>query len=143
MNRTHGMTGTRLFYIWQNMLKRCYNHNSPKYKDYGGRGITVCEEWRESFTAFQKWAVESGYQDDLKIDRKDNNGNYCPENCHWATDKEQANNKRTNRLITCNGKTQTLAQWAEEMGIPRQTINSRINKLGWSAERALAKGARK
>ena len=134
---THGGSRTRLYAEWANMKKRCYNKKNPRYPDYGGRGVMVCDEWRDSFEYFRCWALANGYRDDLTIERKDVNGNYCPENCCWATQKEQQNNRRNNHYITYQGKTQTIKQWSEETGISDATIYSRINKLGWSAERAL------
>lgn len=134
---THGAYKTRLYTEWISMKGRCHNKNNRRYSNYGGRGIKVCPEWRDSFEAFRDWALANGYQDDLTIERKDVNGDYCPENCCWATQKEQQNNRRNNHLLTYNGRTQTLTQWAAETGINEMALSARINKLHWSTERAL------
>lgn len=128
---------TRLYNIWRKMKNRCFSPGCDAYERYGGRGITVCQEW-SSFKNFRKWALENGYKDDLSIDRIDNNGNYCPENCRWATAKQQMNNKSDNHLITFKGKTQTLAQWSEELEINRYTLFNRIDR-GMSVEEAFTK----
>ncbi len=139
--KTHGETGSRLYWIWGGMKSRCLNPNDPRFADYGGRGIKICDEWN-GFAGFREWAMSTGYSDKLTIDRIDVNGNYEPSNCRWATIAEQANNKRTNVLVTHNGETHTLKQWSEILGINYFTLHSRIVKRGWSIERALKKPAK-
>lgn len=133
--RTHGLwsNNKRLCKIWNCMLDRCYNKNNEHYKHYGERGIKVCDEWKSNFENFIEWAKNNGYADNLTIDRIDVNGNYCPQNCRWATIKEQANNKRNNNFITYNGKTQTIAQWSRELNIKRGCLELRYHK-GWEVE---------
>jgi len=121
------------------MVSRCYCKSFTNFKNYGGRGITVCKEWKEDFRLFRDWALSHGYSDELTLDRKDVNGNYEPSNCRWITNKEQQHNKRTNRLITWNGETHTLKQWSEITGIHPKTISKRIDR-GWTIEEALSKG---
>ena len=132
----HGMTKDRLYHEWTDMRKRCSKTYIKSFPQYGGRGIKVCDEWENSFIAFRDWALANGYSDNLTIDRIDVNGNYEPSNCRWVTKKEQGNNKRNNRVLAHNGKTQTLTQWAEETGIPYSCLQKRI-KYGWSVERIL------
>ena len=136
LNLTHNLSASRIYHIHRGILARCNNPNEPSYKDYGGRGITVYDEWL-TFAGFYEWATFSGYDEEkkLSLDRIDNDGNYCPENCRWATPKEQCNNKRTNRLITFKGKTKTLAQWALGLEITHIALSYRLKK--WSLEKAL------
>ena len=119
------------------MKARCYNPLSDNYNNYGSRGITVCDEWKNNFQNFYDWAVKNGYRDDLSIDRIDNDKGYFPENCRWETPKGQQRNKRNNRLLTRNGETHCLAEWAEITGINRSTISDRIDKMGWTVEKPL------
>lgn len=128
LNKKHNMCKTRLYIIWHNMKARCNNNNNNGYKDYGGRDIKVCEEWNNDFMNFYNWTIQNGYRDDLTIDRIDVNGNYEPNNCRWATTKEQANNKRNNFCITYHGETRTLKQWCEYFNINYGTVKSRIKR---------------
>ncbi|KAF6630628.1 hypothetical protein H6F38_14470 [Paenibacillus sp. EKM208P] len=118
----------RILNTWNHMLQRCYVEKSKHYHDYGGRGIVVCEEWRTDPKNFENWAVQNGYADNLTIDRIDVNGNYEPNNCRWATNKEQQNNKRTNRYVESNGKRQTIKEWADELGMNEYRIRYRMNQ---------------
>lgn len=139
---THGQSKTRLYGIWCKMLSRCTNKKLWNYKNYGGRGITICTEW-QSFEPFYKWAMANGYRDDLTLDRKDNDGDYCPENCRWVTQKEQQNNKRSNRLLTYNGETRTLTKWSEITGLSATCICLRLNRYKWSVGDALTKPSKR
>ena len=121
------------------MKNRCYNPENKHYKDYGGRGITVCDEWldkKDGHKNFWQWALESGWKENLSIDRKDVNGNYEPSNCRWATPKEQANNRRNNNYVTIHGETKTSQEWAEQIGITERAFASRI-AYGWDEDRLL------
>ena len=131
-----GVAGDRLHRIWSRMKQRCYNNNCAQYNNYGGRGITICDEWRTSYSAFKEWALANGYKDDLSLDRIDVNSGYSPSNCRWATAKEQSRNKRNNRYITFRGVTLSLAEWSERSGLKAMTLYNRIAS-GWSVEKAL------
>ena len=130
---------TRIYHIWNSMIGRCYRESYPNYKNYGAKGIVVCEAWK-TFEVFCEWAMSNGYEDHLTIDRIDPDGNYEPSNCRWATMKEQQNNKCNNHVITYNGQSKTVSQWAEELGIKTHTLFTRF-KRNWSVERALTTGA--
>ena len=129
-NYKHGMWNTRLYNIWRKMKDRCNNPKSTSYKYYGERGIKVCKEW-SSFDGFYKWAKNANYNDELTIDRINSSGNYEPSNCRWATVKEQNNNTSKNHFITIGKETRTLQGWAEETGLHRNTILSRLQH-GWN-----------
>ncbi len=128
---SHHLYGTRLYSIWDTMRARCIRLSSKDYKNYGARGIIVCEEWRNHFESFYHWAIQQGYEDHLTLDRIDVNGNYEPANCRWATIKEQANNTRVNRRITINCETKTIAEWAALAGISPKALRYRIES-GWN-----------
>lgn len=134
--KTHGETKLRIYTIWHDMLLRCYSKKHLSYDLYGGRGITVCKEWKDSYEAFRDWAYNNGYAENLSIDRKDVNGNYCPENCRWANNITQANNTRRNRMITINGETDTLANWCRKYNAPYGRVSSRL-RLKWDILEAL------
>lgn len=127
----HGMTNTRIHRIWLGMIKRCTIKSASGYKNYGGRGITVCDEWLNDFMNFYNWSIENGYNDKLTIERKDVNGNYKPDNCKWATIKEQENNKRNTRYVTIDNQTHSLSKWSDISGISYTVLNERYenNKI--------------
>lgn len=131
--REHGLSHTRIYRIWHNMVDRCYKKNDKDYYKYGARGIMVCNEWKENVLSFKDWALNNGYSTDLTLDRIDNNGNYEPNNCRWITTKEQNRNTRRNILITYNNETHCLMEWSEIMNMPYATIKFRLNK-GWSID---------
>lgn len=137
-NITHGLSHDRLYYIYNNMIRRCCEKTNAKYKNYGKRGICVCKEWRDDKSAFFQWARESGYSEELTLDRVDVNKGYSPDNCRWATQKQQANNKTNNTQLSYGEETHTLSEWADITGISRATISARINEYGWSVDEALS-----
>lgn len=122
--------GERICGIHEAMIQRCYNKNCAQYDNYGGRGISVCEEWRNNggCRRFYNWSISNGYRNDLSIDRIDVNGNYEPSNCRWATAKEQANNRRNNRFLEYMGEKHTVDEWSKIIGIHRATIYKRLKK---------------
>jgi hypothetical protein len=136
-SKKHGMYGTRLYSIWQNMKRRCYNNNCQEYHNYGSRGIKVCESWND-FNNFYKWANKTGYKEILEIDRIDVNGDYRPENCRWVTKRKNLNNKRNNIYFVVGGAKKTLFELAREYNINYGTLRMRL-KRGIGIEEALKK----
>lgn len=135
--KTHGMAGTRVYRSWQHMKERCDSIESKDYKNYGGRGIRYCEQWK-SFESFYEWSMNNGYSDSLSIDRIDNDGNYEPSNCRWSTRQVQNSNTRVNIFVEINNQTKTLASWAKEVGMNEGTIRWRY-KQGITGERLISK----
>lgn len=131
---THRLCNTPTYKSWQSMRTRCLNKNSEKYPSYGGRGIGICQEWN----SFEVFLADMGVRPDgFSIDRIDNNKGYSPDNCRWATALAQENNKRINIVLTFDGRSQTVSEWAREMGMGYQTLRKRLN-FGWSVERSVS-----
>lgn len=149
------MGNSRLNAIYLGMKYRCCNPSDKRYKNYGAKGISVCKEWLNSeriehapnitkgWISFRKWALANGYSDNLTLDRIDNKKGYSPQNCRWVDMKTQQNNRSNNHLVTYNGKTQTLAQWCDELKLNRPSITSRIVTMGWTVERAFTEEIKK
>lgn len=132
----HGLSHTKLHYIWWAMKQRCYDKNNKRYNCYGGKGIIICEDWKNDFKQFYNWSMNNGYQENLSIDRINVNGNYEPDNCRWADAITQANNKTNNHYITFNDETHTLMEWSRKLNIKHTTLCERL-KRGWSIEKTL------
>lgn len=130
----------RAYRIWNDMKRRCFCTNRKDYPRYGGRGITMCDNWL-NFQNFWDWSLTNGYDDNLSIDRINPNGNYEPSNCRWSNAKEQANNKRNNHYITFRGVTKSMADWSNELDISYTCLRARLRR-GWSVERALGGDAK-
>jgi hypothetical protein len=142
LHTKHNKFGTRLYNVWWSMKSRCYYKNQKCYKNYGGRGIKVCNEWKDNFENFYNWAINNGYKEDAKygecmLDRVDVNKDYCPLNCRFVDMKTQQNNRRNNKLITYNEQTKNLTQWSRTLNISKQTLLYRIYKAKWNIEKAL------
>ena len=135
-NPKHGLSKTRIHRIWHSMYCRCYYKTTNQYKNYGGKGIKVCEKWKhiDGFIKFYNWSMENGYTDELTLDRIDNNKDYEPSNCRWVTSKEQANHRTNNVFYTINGITKTSKQWCEKYGVSQTTFKDRL-KRGWTNQR--------
>ena len=136
IHKKHGLTSTKIYIIYHSMLNRCYNKNDKSYFRYGGRGISVCPEWRKDFINFYNWAMQNGYREDLTIERINVNDNYKPDNCRWATITEQANNRRTSKYIEYKGEVHTIAEWAKIYNIPYLMFYRRL-KRGWDFDKCI------
>ena len=140
-NKTHGDTDSRLYNVWSAMKRRCYSESVKEYPLYGGRGIIMCDDWKNNYQSFHDWAITNGYDYNAPprsctIDRIDPDGNYCPENCRWITQKEQMNNVRYNHYETYNGETHTIAEWGKILQIDPGKIRNRM-RYGWSFQDAV------
>jgi hypothetical protein len=147
-NRTHGQKHSRLYSVWSGMKARCNNPNEDAYPRYGGRGVSVCREWSDSFEVFRDWAQSNGYDKHLTIERRDNDGNYEPSNCRWATYAEQSRNTSRNRPVDWGGRQVLVCDLAIEVGLPQDILKNRIFRYGWTVDDAvstpvLPKGARR
>lgn len=144
ISQRDGRTKTRLYQIYTSMKDRCYRVKARDYERYGAKGIRVCPEWLASFDAFRDWALQNGYADNLTLDRKEVDGPYSPENCRWATYKEQANNRSNTKYITYEGATRTASEWAELIGVSVAAVHGHYRRTGTpyskSALRAFKKG---
>lgn len=140
INRSkHGLSRDKLYWIWKGMKSRCLNKNSTHYDSYGGRGITICNEWLNDFIKFKNWSLENGYKEKLTIDRINNNGNYSPENCRWTNMYEQCRNRKSNVIITAFGETKILADWLKDSRckINFSSLKYRLDR-GWPPEKAIS-----
>lgn len=134
-NFKHGFSHKeRLYDIWENMKRRCNSPKNARYDFYGGKGISVCNEWLHDYVSFRLWALSNGYSDSLTIDRINNNGNYEPSNCRWATAKVQENNMSRNHILYYNGVSHTISEWASILGMTYSAVNHRVQRR-WSMER--------
>jgi len=138
----HGGAHDKLYRVWATMKDRCSNNNTKEYKHYGGKGVCVCETWKD-YECFRSWALENGYNDGLSIDRINNDGNYEPDNCRWVTYREQSRNTSRNIFITFNNETLVLSDWANRIGVKPHTLYSRLFYAKWDIEEALTNGPNK
>lgn len=134
---SHHESRTRLYEIWCGVIKRCENTNAVAYKNYGGRGIKICTEWRNSYPAFRQWAIGNGYREALTLERNDTNGDYCPENCSWIAKSKQPHNTRVSKHVIYQGRSVPPAVLARELGLPEEAFRTRVTKLGWDIELAI------
>ncbi len=133
----HGLRNHPLYKVWSNIKDRCYNVRQQNFHNYGGRDIRMCDEWKNDFKKFYKWCIINGWKPYLQIDRRENDGNYEPNNCRFVTCKINANNRRTSRYLTFEGQTHTISEWSDILNIPRGVLMTRLN-LGWNVEKTLS-----
>lgn len=141
-HNANGMSNSPLYGVYRGIISRTTNPQHKAYKNYGGRGITICDEWLNDFMAFYQWCMSNGYKKGLTIDRIDNNKGYSPDNCRVISFKEQQNNKRTNHRLEYNGETHTISEWAEILGMKQKTLARRIDN-NWTVEKALTTKVKK
>lgn len=134
----NGLSKHPLYKVWKNMIDRVYRKDTHIFKYYGGRGIIVCDEWRNDFLKFYDWALHNGWREGLEIDRIDTDGNYAPENCRWVTRKENIINRRNTLRLEYQGRIQTLDEWCEELGLDKKSIYYRIHYAKWPVDKALS-----
>ncbi len=134
---THGMSDTSLYNRWLGMFGRCYNKNNKKYKNYGARGIIVCDEWKNSFQNFYDWSMKNGFNESLTLDRIDVDGNYCPENCRWTDMFTQENNRTNNRKVVYNKKEYSLLELSKISVVDYKTLHQRLFRYNWDVEKAI------
>lgn len=136
-HEVHGLSRSRLYSVYRGMKTRCYSKKAKYYGIYGGRGIKICDEWLSNFMSFYNWAVENGYEEGLSIDRIDNDGDYEPSNCRWATAVVQTRNRRKTISVLYNGEYKTIGELASESGLKYHVVYTRICRLNWDIDRAL------
>lgn len=134
--RTHGKTNTRIYRIYCGMKERCYSKNNKDYQKYGGRGITICDEWLNDFETFYEWAQSNGYSDDYSIDRIDNNESYKPSNCRWTDAKKQSNNRRSSIFLEFKNQKYTITEWSRILNVKADTLHRR-KRNGWTDEEVI------
>lgn len=139
--RIHGLSNTRIYRIWRKMIERCEKEYCKEYARYGAKGIKVCEEWHD-FINFYNWSMENGYSDKLTIDRIENGKGYCPDNCRWADQLKQQNNRTNNIKYEYNGEFLTIPEISRIVGIKPRTLYDRVNRYGYSLQKAITKKVR-
>lgn len=137
-HKRHSKSYHPLYVTYKHIIQRCLNPNNKYYNYYGGRGITVCDEWKNDFMTFYQWAIKNGFKKELTIDRIDNNGHYEPLNCRFVTRKIQQNNRRNNIILTIDNISKTATEWAELLNLNPNTVLYRFKKYGWTAEKSIS-----